>query len=139
MDASSVVAIVTTFTTGVLGGSNVVLTYKLREGDQAFQRSAVRDGRDFEEQHRRELLRKQAYWDVCNHFNQTLRRMRLEGARRVYDTSDRVELERLADEATRIRMRGTPDVVRAFDAAGDTYRAWSDADDGTLTEARKGE
>jgi len=44
-----------------------------------------------------------------------------------------------ADEATRIRIWGSPDVVRAFDAAGDAYRGWSDADDGTLTETRKGE
>ena len=124
MDATSVVAIATACTTGVLGVSNIMLTQQAATRRPTVARTSLLDTRNFEED---------GLVEVAANIP------RLEGARHVYDTSDRDELQRLANEATRIRMWGSPDVVKAFNATGNAYRAWSDADDGTLSEATEDE
>jgi hypothetical protein len=44
MDVSGIVAIVATSTTGLLGISNIILTYKLKRYDQDFTQAAERTG-----------------------------------------------------------------------------------------------
>jgi hypothetical protein len=68
-----------------------------------------------------------------------MREMRIEGAHLAFYTTDPAALEKLADEATRIRMWGSEPVIVAFEAAGDTYRLWANRDDGTLTEPQQQE